>query len=578
MNKDETAEEGGCCSFTWQYLRGRWFMIAAGFWVMGGAGCTYLFGVYSKDIKATLGYDQSTLNLLASMKDLGANFGVPAGLIAEVSPTWLVLLIGAVMNFGGYFLIYLAAVEKISKPAVWQLCVLICLGAHSQNFANTGALVTCVKNFPESRGMMMGLMKGFVALSGALYTQLYYALYGNKSTSMILLIAWLPSATSLIFIFTLRLLKASTHPREVKVLYQYLYVTMALAICLMGLIIGQRQVKFSRGAYIGSAVAVGVLSLLPFVIAAKEERLGLREKKKRSAAPRTDIVIVKESETLSDSSDIETGKEGAKDAVPCYSCTDICNKPSRGEDYTILQALLSTDMIILFITTCLGLGCNLTTMNNLGQIGESLGYNKNTIGTSVSLASIWGFFGRVFTGFVSETLLLKKKVPRSIFMTIFLILSAVGNLIIAFPFANSVYIASLINGFCHGSQLTLLFTFISELFGLKYYSTLFNCGQLAAPVGSYVLSVMVVGKLYDKEARKLLEKGIVARSADKELTCIGKQCYRISYVVLACSNVFAALVSLVLVFRTRKFYSGDIYKRFREQMEKDDRDKDTRNG
>ena len=566
---------GGCCRFAWQVLRGGWFMIPAAFLVMAGAGATYLYGVYSKDIKARLGYDQSTLNLLASMKDLGANVGIPAGLLAEVAPTWVVLLVGSIMNFGGYFLIWLAVVGKIPKPAVWHMCVYICLGANSQNFSNTGALVTCVKNFPEARGMMLGLMKGFVGLSGALFTQLYYAIYGNDSTSMILLIGWLPSVISIVFLTTLRPMKASTHPRVLNVLYQNMYVTVGLAAFLMGLIIAQKQVQFSQTAYIGSAIAVIVLILLPFGIAVREELLVWREKKQPVAAP-TDIVIAKESKTLPESpqTDTQKEKEGATEEMPCYSCTNVCNKPSRGEDYSIFQALLSTDMIIMFVAMCCGLGCNLTTMNNLGQIGESLGYKKNTIGISVSLASIWGFFGRVFTGFISETLLLKKKVPRTLFMTIFLLLSAVGQLMIAFPFPNSVYIASLVVGFSHGAQLTLVFTVVSELFGLKYYSTLFNCGQLSAPLGSYVLSVLVVGKLYDREAIKQLGQKSVKRSMTEELTCIGTKCYKISYLILACTNVFAAFVSLILVCRTRKFYSGDIYKKFRGETEKNENEKE----
>lgn len=82
-------------------------------------------------------------------------------------------------------------------------------------------------------------------------------------------------------------------------------------------------------------------------------------------------------------------------------------------------------------------------------------------------------------------------------------------------------------GVSFGAQLTLLFTIISELFGLKYYATLFNCGQLASPLGSYILNVRVTGMLYDPEALKALAKKGMTRSSVKEKICIGAQCYRL---------------------------------------------------
>uniref|UniRef100_A0A7N2R9M9 Nodulin-like domain-containing protein n=1 Tax=Quercus lobata TaxID=97700 RepID=A0A7N2R9M9_QUELO len=176
-----------------------------------------------------------------------------------------------------------------------------------------------------------------------------------------------------------------------------------------------------------------------------------------------------------------------------------------------IKATLGYDQSTLnLLSTCKDLGANVGVLS--GLLAEAI---HNTL----------------LVPLLSEIILLRWKVPRPLIMT--LVLSGVGDLLIAFPIPSCVYIASLIIGFSYGAQLTLLFTIISELFGLKYYSTLFNCGQLASPLGSYVFNVQVVGKLYDKEALKQLALKGMTRSMVKELTCMGKECYRLSFVILA---------------------------------------------
>ncbi|KAJ0021703.1 hypothetical protein Pint_32060 [Pistacia integerrima] len=546
--------------FTVYLLRGRWFQVFASFLIMAGAGATYLFGTYSKEIKASLGYDQTTLNLLGFFKDFGANVGVLSGLLAEVTPTWFVLLVGSAMNFTGYFMIWLAVTARIPKPRVWHMCLYICMGANSQNFANTGALVTCVKNFPESRGIMLGLLKGFTGLSGAIFTQIYLAVYGNDSKSLILLIGWLPAALSVVFVYTIRTVKVvRQQPNEVQVFYHFLYASIVLALFLMVMTIVQKLVSFSRAAYAGSATVACILLFVPLFIAIREELVPWNEK----AIEKPPEVELKK-EPSSPQFENEPQKEEEPNTKSCF--LTIFDKPPRGEDYTILQALLSIDMLILFVATLGGLGSSLTAVDNLGQIGESLGYPQKTIKTFVSLVSIWNYFGRVFSGFVSESLLAKYKKPRPLMMTLVLLLSCVGHLLIAFPVPGSVYVASVIIGFSFGAQFPLLYAIISELFGLKYYSTLFNCGQFASPIGSYILNVKVTGMLYDNQALKELARKGIKRSEVNELTCIGTQCYRMPFIILAAVTFFGALVSFILVIRTRKFYKSDMYKKYRETL------------
>ncbi|KAG2631077.1 hypothetical protein PVAP13_3KG571700 [Panicum virgatum] len=520
-----------------QVLRGRWFMAYGSFLIMSAAGATYIFAIYSKDIKATLGYTQEQLNTVGFFKDVGANVGIHAGLVAEVTPPWLVLAVGAAMNLGGYLMLYLSVTGRVRPaPPLWLVCLYIAVGANSQAFANTGALVTCVKNFPESRGVMLGLLKGFVGLSGAIFTQLYLAFYGpgggGDTRPLILLVGWLPAAVSVFFLGTIRIIRAPRPPaaarREYRAFCGFLYVSLALAAFLMVAIILQKRFRFTRAEYGVCAAVVLSMLLLPFAVVLREEAALF----KKNTTPEA-----RAAEDYTEPSTATAATKPAPAPAPVPEPPPVTSKPGarllaalrppppRGEDHSILQALVSVDMVLLFTATALGVGGTLTAIDNMGQIGESLGYPPRSVATFVSLISIWNYLGRVAAGFGSEALLARHRVPRPLILAAVLLLAVPGHLLIALGVPGSLYVASVAIGFCFGAAQPVILASVSELFGLR-------------------------------RRRGRGRAGVT--------TCIGVRCYRESFLVITAVTVAAAVAAAALAWRTREFYAGDIYAKFKE--------------
>ncbi|KAG6583520.1 Protein NUCLEAR FUSION DEFECTIVE 4, partial [Cucurbita argyrosperma subsp. sororia] len=534
-------------SFTRQVLGGRWFSLFASFLVMTSAGAFYLYSHFSKDIKETLQCDQTTLNKIGFYKDIGSNIDIFSVLLVEISPSWVLLVICSAVNFIGYFKIWQGVVGQIVQPSVEYFCFYIAMGGNSQILANSVVLVTCVRNFPERRGVILGLLKGFLGLGAAVLSQIYLAIYGHDTKSLILFIAWFPSLITLIFAFSIKEVKIVKHPHEFRVFIQFLCITLILAMFIIVLTIIQRIVQFDQSAHIIVMIAIMGLLILPLFIAIREEMVhwNLNKMTKFEKCQTSASIISYSSSTLQHSRNSDL--------------SNIFNKPERGDDYTILQGFFSIDMLLICLTMSIGIGSSLTAMDNLGQIGESQGYSAESINAIVTIISIFNFLGRIFSGFVSEILLEQYKFPRPLMLTLTLLVSCIGYLLVAFPFNNSLYIASILIGFAFGSQVLLDITVISEIFGLKHYAIFYNIAQLSCPIGTYVLNVLVAGKLYDKEVKTWIDSS--------EYKCHGEQCYKDSFTILTGMSLLGAAISLILVKRTREFYRGDIYRKFREDMD-----------
>eukprot|EP00850_Spirogloea_muscicola_P021809 SM000262S09888 [mRNA] locus=s262:136193:140130:- [translate_table: standard] len=162
-------------------LQNRWLGLVAGMWILACAGSSYTFAIYSPALKSRLRYSQQQIASLAVAKDVGDSVGILAGMLCDVfSPAGMLLLGGSLM------------------------CTLIGLGTNGTTWFNTAVLVTVVRNFPKSRGQVVGILKGFLGLGAAIFAQLYTAIYSPDQVSFLLLISVLPLCVNVAVCFFLR--------------------------------------------------------------------------------------------------------------------------------------------------------------------------------------------------------------------------------------------------------------------------------------------------------------------------------------------------------------------------------------
>ncbi|KAK7304581.1 hypothetical protein VNO77_42463 [Canavalia gladiata] len=553
-----------------EWVANRWTGVAAGIWIQWSCGASYTFSIYSAVLKSSQGYDQSTLDTISVFKDIGANFGILSGLLySAVTPynhrdavpgspskskwtslggPWVVVAAGAIQSFVGFIFIWAAVVGLISQPPVPVMCFFAWLAANGQTFLNTTNVVTGLRNFPQYSGTIIGIMKGFIGLSGAILVQLYHTFCDGDPTTYILMLACLPAFICLLFMFLLRIYEVNGGDYK-KHLDDFSVVTVVIVVYLMFIIILQNFVSLPYWAHMLIFVILMVLLTSPFGIATKAYWEESREFAQSNTIERAPSASKGTSSNYSPSGDeVEYQELPSEEGQVHVSSDDLL---PHEEEKNLLQAMCTVEFWMLFVTMISGLGSGLATINNMSQIGQSLGYSTIEINNMVSLWSMWNFLGRFGGGHVSDYIMHRRGWPRPLLMIATLGTTILGHLIIASGFPGNLYLGPVLVGICYGAHWSLMPTITSEIFGVKHMGTIFNTIAAASPLGSYILSVGVVGYIYDKQA------------AAEDNSCFGLHCFMLSFFILAGVSFLTFLVGVALYFRTRRFYKQVVLRRLK---------------
>eukprot|EP01018_Ginkgo_biloba_P012015 Gb_13378 [translate_table: standard] len=592
---NDLARRPSCGTMT----RKKWLGFVTAIWVQTIAGNNYTFSNYSVALKAILNVNQLQLNNLSVAKDVGKAFGLVAGFASDYLPAWLILLIGALEGAVGYGVQWLVVSQKIRPLPYWQMCLFLCMGGNSTTWMNTAVLVTCLRNFPRNRGPVVGILKGYIGLSTAIFTDLCTALFSSNPSSFLLMLTLVPGivcVASMIFLHPAPPAPDDAEENEEnKNFFIFNVIAIVVAVYLLSFdMTGEHGVVLSR-------VFAGILLLLmaaPLIVPLKlwmqesksssgqrlvppcffiwksksgHEDEGEHDMEKQAKEPLLKSVQEGQSSTSdADNPGISIAKDAVEPVEEPKSGNEgaIGRKPRIGEDHTILQAVQKFDFWLLFFAFLCGVGTGMAVINNMGQIGLAMGYVDVSI--FVSLISIWGFFGRIGAGSISEHFIRKWGVPRPVWMAASQGLMIGGYILMAIGMPGSLYIGSIIVGICYGVRLSISVPTASELFGLKYYGMIYNFLILNLPIGSFLFSGLLAGILYDIEASKGQKLNIRAPKpgwmsvvlsgkyfgvdSNESNTCVGAHCYRLVFLVMAGVCVLGLGLDVLLTFRMKKLY------------------------
>lgn len=534
--------------------------LGAAVWVQIAAGNAYPFPLYSSALKSVLGFSQQQLTLLGVANDFGENVGIIPGIACNKFPPWSILLVGACLSFLGYGVLWLAVSETVHSLPFWVLFLALCVATHSCAWIGTAVLVTNMRNFPASRGTVAGILKGYVGLSAAVFTEVYTMLLDGSASKLLLFLALgVPVICLAMMYFVRACTPASEEDSSERVHFLFTQAaSLLLAVYLLTTTILTDTFSLSANIrYIFLAIMV-VLLMSPLAIPLKMTLFPANRRKTDQSTGSSGNLIAGEDSNKADDplltpsssaaylgSFMETDYASDVDtllAVGEGAVREKKRRPRRGEDFKLHEAVIKADFWLLWIVYFLGVGSGVSVLNNLAQIGVSLlGLNDATV--LLSLFSFCNFLGRLGAGAVSEYFVRSKAIPRTAWMTVAQILMVISFLLYASALNGTLYAATALLGICYGLQFGIMVPVASELFGLRHFGVIFNFMQLGNPIGALLFSGLLAGQVYDSEAAK-----------QGGSSCSGPDCYRLTFLVLAGVSGLGALLSIILTIRIKPVY------------------------
>ncbi|KAI4370872.1 hypothetical protein MLD38_019172 [Melastoma candidum] len=552
----------------------KWMILAATMWIQAFTGTNFDFSSYSSTLKSVLGISQVELNYLSVASDMGKAFGWCSGVSLLYFPVWVVMAMSAFIGLVGYGVQWLVIKQIISLPYV-LVFVLCLLAGCSICWFNTVCYVLCIRNFPSSRAFALSLSISFNGVSAALYTLVANAINPSDDTLFLFLNSIVPlfvagvALTPVLRNPPMQLLQPDTaqHDSRTFLLLNAVAVLTGLYLLLLNPL---SHVVARARILLGGTI---VLLLLPFcipgIVWAREWAKQAGRSGIWSAFGVVEVDDLELHEELIGSelawpNDAVTGNgRGISSRDGGGWCCFVMEKDLLtvlGEEHQVPLLVSRWDFWLYYVAYFCGGTIGLVYSNNLGQISQSLGFESKT-SEFVALYSSCSFFGRLLSA-APDFLRDRLYFARTGWLAMALVPTPIAFLILVMSGSEmALRMGTALIGLSSGFIFTAAISITSELFGPNSAGINHNILITNIPIGS-LLYGLLAALVYDSAVEGSVDSH---QALGDTMVCMGRKCYRTTFVWWACISMIGVVSNFLLFLRTKPAY--DRFERNRDQTQ-----------
>lgn len=509
-----------------QVHHGAWWSLASIMMLNLIAGTIYAWSSFNSIFKDDEGYglSQSQMELLGTMAHFGNYLALDAGIMSVKLGTHFTLAYGCSLTFIGYTGLWYAVKFANGEFPYWALALLCVIYGHGCGSIDNGSMTTVMSDFPKNRGNVVGCMKGWYGMSGAIVTVIYDALFFPDQSAFLIFLGVYSIVFGSAFVPVVAYTKGLVDDSAQWISFKFRIMSVGIVVFMVYICSVSANVeKINSFPNMGKPLWLGILVSI-IVVAASLFLFALGGPKAENRGGETGIALVPET----------TEHEVDEDA------------PNLPIDVSALQMTTYLDFWILMPILVIGQGAGLLFINNAGQILDAYEGRHLDATSFVAIISCANGFGRLTYGNLSEAA--ASRMSRILFLIISCALLSLAYLLVFLVGAPAVEPAGAVVGFAYGGLWGVQPVILAEIFGSRDYSIKYACSAAAAFCGSLLFSTLLAGRIYDEQAR--------GPNLDDDGNCISSDCYSTTLIIVAVSGVPSIVLGAVLWKRTQWIYNA----------------------